>query len=200
LAPPHTAKNNVQTTTYERSERGLKIRFILRSKSTTPTPRKSTTNYATIPSAIRPKSKHCEKMRRPRADRVTGESEKVEPKCLDEDSSLVPVSGVPSARSIHLDRASRCPSDADSDAQVLPPICKSAAAEEPKSCQTSDSKETEFFVEWMPMAPIAVRTNVMSRQKKTAVQRQSGSDWRRAKVLRKGSDRASKRRRTPERD
>jgi len=24
LVPPHTAKNNVQTTTYERSERGLK--------------------------------------------------------------------------------------------------------------------------------------------------------------------------------
>ncbi|UNC15926.1 hypothetical protein FE249_17715 [Acidiphilium multivorum] len=31
LAPPHTAKNNVQTTAYERSERGLKIRFILPS-------------------------------------------------------------------------------------------------------------------------------------------------------------------------
>jgi hypothetical protein len=30
-ASPHALKNNVQTNTYERSERGLKIRFILPS-------------------------------------------------------------------------------------------------------------------------------------------------------------------------
>lgn len=38
LALQHTAKNNVQTTTYKRSERGLKIRFILPSSSCLPLP------------------------------------------------------------------------------------------------------------------------------------------------------------------
>jgi hypothetical protein len=38
LAPPHTAKNNVQTTTYAQRARGSQIRFILPSLKSTQNP------------------------------------------------------------------------------------------------------------------------------------------------------------------
>jgi hypothetical protein len=73
------------------------------------------------------------------ADYVTDEGGKL---CT-HDATLAPSDDIPSAPSFHQECASCCPSDAGSDADLLPPNCKSAAAWAPESCKPSDSREAE---------------------------------------------------------
>lgn len=97
------------------------------------------------------------------ADHVTEEGGKL---CT-HDATVTPSDDIPSAPSFNQDRASCCPSDAGSDADLLPPICKSAAACVPESCKPSDSREAENSPSnGCHVAQIGGRSSAISMHKK----------------------------------
>jgi hypothetical protein len=83
------------------------------------------------------------------------------------DATFAPSDEIPSVPSCHRDRASRCPSDAGFEAELLLLICKSAATWPPESRKPSDSKGAENSPSnGRPMAQIGARSRAMSLQRK----------------------------------